>query len=444
MATNVIASNPVGYNVQKSAPLFILNRAPGINDVNFTLGTIWLDQVHQKAYQLLSLNIPNTIGLNATWGQFNAPGGEVNSLTAGDSNVVSPTSGTVNVLGDYNISPSTGNITTTRTGPNTLSINLQPGLQVISVVTTGSIVDGGNLDVTYDTHLGGFLTVGNTATFNGGITVSVVANLSTTNIVGDANINNQAHGITNIGTDGNTGAIRIGTAGTGSVSIGNTTGNTAITGTLSSSGVITASTGLVATTGGITASAGGASITGTTTINTSGSSNTTIGVGGTGSVSIGNTTGGTSLTFTTANGGGTLSRYLPTTSWDASGGAVPNWLGVTFATGRTSTISVIGNVVTVSCYVVVASITDSTKGVNILGIPNAYLPGIGNKFPCSVFTANVVNTLGSSQIMAYISPNGITVFILNYADGTSNQVSELTNAQITSSFVISISCTYTI
>lgn len=82
----------------------------------------------------------------------------------------------------------------------------------------------------------------------------------------------------------------IGTGGTGAVNIGNTTGNTAVTGTL------TASAGFIATTGGLTVSAGGASITGATTINTAGGASTTIGTGGTGVVNIGNATGNTSFT----------------------------------------------------------------------------------------------------------------------------------------------------
>ena len=89
-------------------------------------------------------------------------------------------------------------------------------------------------------------------------------------------------GITTINTTG-AAATTIGTGGTGAVSIGNATGNTAVTGTLTTSGQ------LIVT-------AGGASITGTTGINTAGAAVTTIGTGGTGATNIGNATGNTAVT----------------------------------------------------------------------------------------------------------------------------------------------------
>lgn len=61
-------------------------------------------------------------------------------------------------------------------------------------------------------------------------------------------------GTTNLNTSGSA-VTTIGTGGTGAVNIGNATGNTAVTGSL------TASTGLVATTGGVTATAGGMTAT---------------------------------------------------------------------------------------------------------------------------------------------------------------------------------------
>jgi hypothetical protein len=67
------------------------------------------------------------------------------------------------------------------------------------------------------------------------------------------------------------------------LNLGNATGNTAVTGTL------TASLGLVATAGGISA-------TGTTNINTSGAGVTSINTGGTGALNLGNATGGTAVT----------------------------------------------------------------------------------------------------------------------------------------------------
>ncbi len=102
------------------------------------------------------------------------------------------------------------------------------------------------------------------------LTATGLATLAALTQVGTANINATGAAATTIG------------AGTGTVAIGNATGNTAVTGSL------TASTGLVATLGGIAA-------TGTSSINTSGAATTSIGTGGTGAVNIGNTTGNVAL-----------------------------------------------------------------------------------------------------------------------------------------------------
>lgn len=98
-------------------------------------------------------------------------------------------------------------------------------------------------------------------------------------------------GTTNINTAG-AGVTTIGTGGTGAVSIGNATGNTSITGSLTTSAALTVSAG------GLTVTAGGLSAVGTTTINGAGAANTVIGTGGTGAVFIGNSTGNTSVTGT--------------------------------------------------------------------------------------------------------------------------------------------------
>lgn len=68
---------------------------------------------------------------------------------------------------------------------------------------------------------------------------------SSLTVTGTTNINNSGSAVTTIGT-----------GGTGAVNIGNATGNTNVTGSL------TASTGLVATTGGVTATAGDITING--------------------------------------------------------------------------------------------------------------------------------------------------------------------------------------
>ena len=102
--------------------------------------------------------------------------------------------------------------------------------------------------------------VGNVATWvsNGGGGAGTFSSLTVT--LGPISLT----GTTTINTTG-AATTSIGTGGTGAVNIGNTTGNTAVTGTLTSSAGITATTGnIVATAGNINATAG--SISAGTTI----------------------------------------------------------------------------------------------------------------------------------------------------------------------------------
>jgi hypothetical protein len=89
-------------------------------------------------------------------------------------------------------------------------------------------------------------------------------------------------GTTTINTAG-AATTTIGTGGTGVVNIGNATGNTSITGTLTTSSTINVASG-------------GMVVNGTTAINVATAQNTGIGTAGTGAVSIGNVTGGILLT----------------------------------------------------------------------------------------------------------------------------------------------------
>lgn len=66
-------------------------------------------------------------------------------------------------------------------------------------------------------------------------------------------------GTTNINTSG-AAVTSIGTGGTGAVNIGNATGNTAVTGSLSATGGITGSTGVTATNGNLNASGAGSGL----------------------------------------------------------------------------------------------------------------------------------------------------------------------------------------
>lgn len=124
-------------------------------------------------------------------------------------------------------------------------------------------------------------------------------------------------GTTSINTSGSA-VTTIGTGGTGAVNIGNATGNTAITGTLTTSAGITATTGnIVATDGNITATAANRRVTGTG-VYASGDAG---GVAGTtGLTNLANSavsTGIMTINSTTANPGanaGYLQMYLGSTT----------------------------------------------------------------------------------------------------------------------------------
>lgn len=77
------------------------------------------------------------------------------------------------------------------------------------------------------------------------LTVTGQSTLGATTIVGTTLINASGAAATTIGT-----------GGTGAVNIGNATGNTAVTGALSTTTILTAGTGITATTGNITATNG--------------------------------------------------------------------------------------------------------------------------------------------------------------------------------------------
>jgi hypothetical protein len=144
----------------------------------------------------------------------------------------------------------------------------------------------------------------NTNTNTGYLLTSIVNNSATWQEFGgqgiftDLTVNGVSTltGTTHINTTGSAATV-IATGGTGTLQLGNATGNTALTGTLATSGNLTVNTG------GLDVLAGGMSITGTTFINITGSGTTEIGTGGTGAVSIGNTTGNTSVTGTLTSSG---------------------------------------------------------------------------------------------------------------------------------------------
>jgi len=188
-------------------------RDPGAGDTAYVPGTLWL----------------NTSGLNsfmysgASWISLGTSAvGAVDTLTASSGGALTPTAGNINLLGTANQITTAGAASTiTFTIPATF---IAPG----TIASTTTLTSGTSLSVTTSA------VIGTTLTATGGLTT-----LGALTQVGTTLINASGAAATTIGT-----------GGTGVVNIGNATGNTAVTGSL------TASTGLVATTGGVTVNGG--------------------------------------------------------------------------------------------------------------------------------------------------------------------------------------------
>lgn len=214
-------------------------------------------------------------------------------------------------------------------------------------------------------------------------------------------------GATNINASG-AALTTIGTGGTGAVHIGNATGNTAVTGSL------TASTGLVATTGGLTVSAGGAAITGTTTINNSGAAVTTIGTGGTGAVNIGNATGNTAVTgsltasttltatlgaITATNGNlvfGTAGNKIISTSVGSTTAAGANSFGKVTLVGGTATVAT--TAVTANSIIYLTRQSVGATGAAALGSLSVGTITAGTSFVINAWSAADATALQASDV----------------------------------------------
>lgn len=183
---------------------------------------------------------------------------------------VLPSAGNINVTGGSNIS-------TDGTTAHQMKINLVNSPSVSGSVTagTGLIATTGGITATGTSNINtsgsavttigtggtGAVNIGN-ATGNTAVTGSLTASNGLTATAGGIT----ATGTSAINTTGSA-VTTIGTGGTGAVNIGNATGNTAVTGQLSTTGniagggTITAASGVTATTGGLTAVAGGLTVT---------------------------------------------------------------------------------------------------------------------------------------------------------------------------------------
>lgn len=191
---------------------FATVRSPSTGDITgpngpWRIGQSWINSTANASFVLTSLT--SSAGqVLATWTEATNRSTFLETLT-GNSGVATAVAGNINAVG------TTNQITTTGSG-STLTLSVPS-----TFIAPGSIA--ATTSATVGTTLG----------------VSGTTTLAALNQVGTANINTSGAAVTSIGT-----------GATGAVNIGNTTGNTAVTGSL------TASTSLTATLGNLTATNG--------------------------------------------------------------------------------------------------------------------------------------------------------------------------------------------
>ena len=183
-------------------PPIIASVAPTTSDYQYPLGQEWIDKVGQNAYILV-----NVASNTATWAEQGGTAGPVDTLTGGTGGAISPSAGNISILGTSNQLTSTGSA-----GGHSITFSLPAAVTAPGSLTTTTGLTAGTT----------FSATGGASTFVGTF---------------HANVTGAATSV-------------IGTGGTGATNIGNATGNTAVTGSL------TASTTLTATLGNITATNG--------------------------------------------------------------------------------------------------------------------------------------------------------------------------------------------
>ena len=330
-----------------------------------------------------------------------------------DVGTATPSAGAIDVLGGSNINTVGSGSTITINLDNTVSISGSMTAGTGLIATTGGITATGtsNINTTGSavTSIGtggtGATNIGNT-TGNTAVTGSLTASTGLTATTGGIT----ATGTSNINTTG-AAITTLGTGGTGAVNIGNATGNTAVTGSL------TASTGLTATAGGITA-------TGTSNINTSGASVTSIGTGGTGAVNIGNATGNTAVTGSltastglTATAGGITATG--TSNINTSGSAI-----TTIGLGGTGAVRIgntTGNTAVTGSLTASTSLTATAGNVTITA-GNLLLPttNLGGTHGVIKIGANPFMHNGGASSNTFLGINAGDTYLVTSGTGTSN------------------------
>lgn len=268
-------------------------RAPTSSDKAYVKGTLWLDTDASTAYMWPGSGNWISLGSGTT--------GAIVTLTGDSGGAISPVAGNIDILGGSGVSVvgTAGTLTISLTGGGVAMDSFVPdagtnpvvpsALGVVTMAgTANQITTTGGLNTLTFSIPATFIAPGSIAsttsiTAGNGLTVTLgTSSLKATTIVGTTSINASGAAVTTIGT-----------GGTGAVNIGNATGNTAVTGSL------TATTTLTATLGAITATNGNLVLgtAGNKIVSTSVASTTTAGANSFGTVTL---TGGTATVSTTA------------------------------------------------------------------------------------------------------------------------------------------------
>lgn len=110
-----------------SAPI-IAKRVPTVNDINYPLGTLWVNTITSNSYIL-----GRVASNQATWAQISAAAGAVNTVTGNTGGALVPAAGNVNIVGD-------GTTISVAGAGSTLTVGL-----VASPVITGSLTVNGSI-----------------------------------------------------------------------------------------------------------------------------------------------------------------------------------------------------------------------------------------------------------------------------------------------------------
>lgn len=347
-----IPSNPTGanlYSTSGSTPSSSISnviratRVPATSDIkgpsgNYPIGQRWVNTSANATYTLTSLSASSGV-ISATWVIEGGGSGTLSTLT-GDTGTATPSAGNIQIAGGAGITTSaSGSIVTVALSGGSVAMDsfipdtgtnpvVPTAAGAVTMSGTGSQITttGGTNTLTFSiptTFLApgtiastGALTAGTTLTATGGLTT-----LTTLNQLGTANLNTAGAAVTTIGT-----------GGTGAVNIGNATGNTAVTGSLTASTTLTSTSGAItATNGNFVGSAVGTGLL----LNADSTSGTT-------TATLNGRVGSITITTPSIAAGATFAMTITNSSITGSGTFVGYWL-IGGTTGAALTIQSVAN-----------------------------------------------------------------------------------------------------